>query len=237
MKAVLLAGGLGTRLRPLTYTTPKCLVRIGDRTLLDRWLDALRDLGVDEVLVNTHHLAELVAAHVAAREIGPPVRLLHEETLRGSAGTLRAARTLLAQDPWFLALNADNLTDYDLSELVDAHTSAAAQGLLATLTAFQAPDPTACGILEVDAGGRLVGFEEKPARPRGDLANAGMYAFSRDVLDLLVGAEPLDIGRHLLPRLVGRAQVVGMGTASLRDIGTHEALIEERARCRDGASR
>ncbi len=83
------------------------------RTLLDIWLDALRQLEVDEVLVNTHHLADRVAAHVTQRVGGPPVRLLHEETLRGSAGTLRAARRLLARDPWFLAVNADNLTDYD----------------------------------------------------------------------------------------------------------------------------
>src|SRR5262249_52790934 len=153
----------------------KCLVRIGDRALLDIWLDTLDDLGVDEVLVNTHHLADQVADHVASRSAGPDVRLLHEDTLKGSAGTLRAARELLADEASFLAVNADNLTDYDLRELVSAHTAATATGLLATLTAFHAPKPSACGILEVDADDRLVGFEEKPASPRSDLANAGMY--------------------------------------------------------------
>jgi mannose-1-phosphate guanylyltransferase len=234
MKAVLLAAGLGTRLRPLTETTPKCLVPIGERTLLDIWLDALGDLGVDEVLVNTHHLADQVAAHVAQRGNGPPVRLLHEETLRGSAGTLRAARGLLEGDPWFLAINADNLTDYDMSGLVTAHTEAMP---LATLTAFHTPRPSACGILEVDDNGDLVGFEEKPARPRSDLANAGLYAFSREVLDLVDGPEPCDIGTHLLPRLVGRARVVSIGDAYLRDIGTTEALAEARATWREGAAR
>lgn len=234
MKAVLLAAGLGTRLRPLTDTTPKCLVPIGGRTLLDIWLDALRDLDVDEVLVNTHHLADQVAAHVAERAGGPPVRLLHEESLRGSAGTLRAARGLLEGDPWFLAVNADNLTDYDLADLVAAHTEGAA---VATLTAFHAPQPSACGILEVDDTGRLVGFEEKPAHPRGDLANAGLYAFGREVLDLIDAAEPCDLGTRLLPRLVGRAQVVGIGDAYLRDIGTPEALAEARATWREGAHR
>ena len=234
MKAVLLAAGLGTRLRPLTDTTPKCLVRIGDRVLLDIWLDALRELGVAEVLVNTHHLADQVAAHVAARPDGPPVRLLHEDTLRGSAGTLRAARAHLADEPWFLAVNADNLTDYDLAELVRAH---ARGGVMATLTAFQAPRPTECGILEVDDATRLVGFEEKPARPRGNLANAGLYAFDRAVLDLVDEPEPCDIGTHLLPRLVGRARVVDIGGAYLRDIGTTEALAEARSTWREGAHR
>jgi mannose-1-phosphate guanylyltransferase len=226
MKAVLLAAGLGTRLRPLTDNTPKCLVRIGDRTLLDIWLDGLRDLGVDEVLVNTHHLVDQVVAHVSHRTSGPLVRLLHEETLRGSAGTLRAARDLLNGDPWFLAVNADNLTDYDLAGLVAAHVGG---GATATLTAFHAPHPSQCGILDVDDSGRLIGFEEKPARPRGDLANAGLYAFDREVLDLIDQPEPCDIGAHLLPRLVGQAQVVDIGDAYLRDIGSPAALAEARS--------
>ncbi len=234
MKVVLLAAGLGTRLRPLTDTTPKCLVAVGERSLLDIWLDGLDDLGIDEVVVNTHHLADQVVAHVAQRIGGPPVRLVHEETLRGSAGTLRAARPLLEADPWFLAVNSDNLTDYDLSDLVAAHAGGSA---MATLTAFHTPRPSDCGIVEVDEAGRLVGFEEKPAQPRSDLANAGMYAFSRDVLDLIEGPEPRDIGTHLLPRLVGRARVLGIGNAYLRDIGTPEALAEARATWREGAHR
>lgn len=236
MRAVLLAAGLGARLRPLTDTIPKCLVPVGGRPLLDIWLDTLGDLGVDEVLVNTHHHADQVVAHLGRRVGGPPVRLLHEQRLRGSAGTLRAARDLLETDPWFLAVNADNLTDYDLAGLVEAHTGRG-RGDLATLTAFRAPRPSACGILEVDARGRLVGFEEKPARPRSDLANAGMYAFSREALDLIDGPEPCDLGTHLLPRLVGRARVVSIGGAYLRDIGTPEALAEARATWREGAPR
>jgi mannose-1-phosphate guanylyltransferase len=236
MKAVVLAAGLGTRLRPLTDTTPKCLVPVGGRPLLDIWLDALGELGAEEVLVNTHHLADQVADHVLTRHGDPPVRLLHEPTLLGSAGTLRAARELLAGERWFLAMNGDNLTDYDLGHLVLAH-SAAGEGVVATLTAFQAPNPSACGIFEVDNRGRLRGFEEKPARPRSDLANAGIYAFSREVLDLIDGPEPCDIGGDLLPRLVGRAQVVGIGGAYLRDIGTPDALAEARASWREGARR
>lgn len=236
MKAVLLAAGLGTRLRPLTDATPKCLVPVGGRPLLDIWLDTLSELGVEEVLVNTHHLADQVVDHVASRHGEPPVRLLHEPTLRGSAGTLRAARQLLADERWFLAVNGDNLTDYDLGHLVLAH-SAAGDGVIATLTAFHAPHPSACGIFEVDRRGRLRAFEEKPARPRSDLANAGIYAFSREVFDLIEGPEPCDIGSDLLPRLVGRAQVVGIGGAYLRDIGTPEALAEARASWREGVHR
>ena len=221
MKAFLLAAGLGTRLRPITDTTPKCLVEIGGRPLLDIWLDALTKAGVDEVLVNTHHLAGQVEAHVARRETGPVVRLSHEPQLLGSAGTLLANRDFVAREELFLAINADNLTDFDLGLLVDAHLAAAP---IATLTVSRVPRPSECGIVEVARDGRVVDFAEKPEHPRGDLANAGMYAFAPRVLDEVPLPLPRDIGQDLLPRLVGRARAVSVGDCYFRDIGTPSAL-------------
>ena len=119
MKAFLLAAGLGTRLRPLTDHVPKCLVDIGGRPLLDIWLDALASAGVDEVLVNVHHLHDLVEEHVAARAGRAPfVRVVHEPVLLGSAGTLRANREFVAGEQFFLAINADNLTTFDIGRLM-----------------------------------------------------------------------------------------------------------------------
>ena len=225
MKAVLLAAGLGTRLRPLTDHTPKCLVEVGGTTLLDRWLDALADAGVDEVLVNVHHLADQVGSHTARRGDRPRLRIVHERELLGSAGTLRANHAFVDSEELFLAVNADNLTDFDVQHLVKAHREG---GAPATVAAFHAEDPTQCGVLEV-RDGLMVGFEEKPQRPRGHLANAGMYAFHPGVLRLVEGPTPLDLGHHLLPRLVGRARVVEIGEAYLRDIGSPEALERARA--------
>jgi mannose-1-phosphate guanylyltransferase len=223
MKAFLLAAGLGTRLRPLTDTMPKCLVEIGGQPLLDIWLDALAKVGVDEVLVNTHHLPDQVQSHVAGR-VGPPlVRLSHEHTLLGSAGTLVANRDFIADQDMLLAINADNLTDFDLGRLIEAHRDGAAP---ATLSVFRASNPTQCGIVEV-ASGRMVGFVEKPEDPPGDLANAGMYALHPSVIDEIQGAPPRDIGFDLLPRLVGRAAVVELGDY-FRDIGTMTALETAR---------
>jgi len=230
MKAFLLAAGLGTRLRPLTDTTPKCLVEICGRAMLDIWLDALAAVGVDEVLLNTHHLAPLVAAHVSRRAGSPSVQLAHEPVLLGSAGTLLAHRDFVEDEELFLAINADNLTDFDLDVLVRAHR---AGGAVATLSVFHAPRPSECGIVEV-VDGRVVGFVEKPEHPPGDLANAGMYAFHPSVLDQLDGPPPLDIGLHLLPRLVGRAAAVPIADSYFLDVGTPAAL--ERAR-RDWESR
>lgn len=234
MKAVLLAAGLGTRLRPLTETTPKCLVEVGGRTLLDVWLSALAAVGVDEVLVNTHHLHDQVEKHVALR-VGelPQVRTVHEPELLGSAGTIAANRHLLDRDEMFLAINADNLTDFDLGELIDAHR---AGGRIATISVFHTPEPTRCGIVEVHEG-LVTGFEEKPAAPRSDLANAGIYAFHPDVLDLIESPPPRDIGYDLLPKLVGRARAVSLGDAYFTDIGTHEALVRARLEWQEGVTR
>jgi len=224
MKAFLLAAGLGTRLRPITDTTPKCLLEIGGRPLLDIWLDALAKAGVDEVLVNTHHLAPQVEAHVAHRLMSPVVRLTHEPVLLGSAGTLLVNRDFLADDDMFLVINADNLTDFDLGALINAHRAAPT---IATLSVFKASRPSECGIVEV-VDGRIVGFVEKPAEPRSDLANAGMYAFHSDVLDEIPESLPRDIGFDLLPRLVGRARAVALGDCYFLDIGTPAALTRAR---------
>src|ERR671933_1076253 len=117
MKAFLLAAGLGTRLRPVTDTVPKCMVEVGGRPMLDIWLDALAKAGVDEVLVNTHHLPGVVEAHVAGRSGPPAVRLSHERVLLGSAGTLLANKDFVAGEDMFLVVYADNLTDFDLAHL------------------------------------------------------------------------------------------------------------------------
>jgi mannose-1-phosphate guanylyltransferase len=226
MKAFLLAAGLGTRLRPLTDTVPKCLLPVCGRPLLDLWLDNFGAAGVDEVLVNLHHLPEQVRSHLASYQGTPRVRTSYEPTLLGSAGTLVAGRDFVGPDEVFLAVNGDDLTDFDLRRLVDA--LAAEPAAQAAIAVFHASDPRACGILEVEEG-VVVSFEEKPAEPRSDLANAGLYAFRRSVLDLVPEDTPADIGTHLLPRLVGRSVAVPLGDAYLIDIGTPEALARAQA--------
>jgi mannose-1-phosphate guanylyltransferase len=118
MKAFLLAAGRGTRLRPITDDTPKCMLAIVDRPMLDIWLDALGQAGVDEVLVNVHHLPEAVHHHIEARTPPPITRTVFEPELLGSAGTLLANRDWVDREELFLACYADNLTDFDLRSLI-----------------------------------------------------------------------------------------------------------------------
>jgi mannose-1-phosphate guanylyltransferase len=224
VKAFLLAAGIGSRLRPITDTVPKCMVVIDDRPLLDIWLDAFDASGIDEVLVNIHHLPDVVRCHLAQRTKPPAVRMFFEPDLLGSAGTLAANRKWVADEEFFLACYADNLTDFDLRILIDAHRAA---GEAATLTVFHSENPSAGGVVEVDDTGLVVGFVEKPSRPVSDLTNAGMYAFGVGVLDEIDSTRPVDIGYYLLPRLVGRARAVPVD-GYLRDIGTIESYNRAR---------
>jgi mannose-1-phosphate guanylyltransferase len=219
VKAFLLAAGIGSRLRPITDSVPKCMVLIDDRPMLDIWLDALDRAGVDEVLVNLHHLPDVVRHHLAMRTGSPAVRTFFEPELLGSAGTLTANRQWVAGEEFFLACYADNLTDFDLRTLIDAHLT---HGVIATLAVFHSERPSAGGVVELDEAGRVIGFTEKPSEPVSDLTNAGIYAFHPSVLDEVDDMPPKDIGYDLLPRLVGRARAVPV-EGYFRDIGTIEA--------------
>lgn len=233
MKAFLLAAGVGSRLRPITDTVPKCMLVIGGRPLLDVWLDAFAEAGVDEVLVNLHHLPDVVRRHLATRTASPAVRTFHEPELLGSAGTLLANREWIQTEEFFLACYADNLTDFDLQSLVAAHR---AHDAPATLAVFHSDNPSAGGVVDLDGAGRVVGFAEKPSEPASDLTNAGMYAFHPGVLDEIDGTPPKDIGYDLLPRLVGRARAVPV-EGYFRDIGTPRAYQRAREEWPARASR
>jgi mannose-1-phosphate guanylyltransferase len=220
MKAFLLAAGVGSRLRPITDTTPKCMLAIGGQPLLDIWLDAFDRAGVDEVMVNLHHLPDVVRNHLKARARSlPTVRTVFEPELFGSAGTLVANRSWVDGEEMFLACNADNLTDFDLRSLVETHR---AHRAIATLAVFHSERPSAGGVVELDAADTVVGFTEKPSKPVSDLVNAGMYAFHPRVLNEIGGPPPRDIGYDLLPRLVGRAKATRVD-GYFRDVGTVDA--------------
>lgn len=220
-KALLLAGGLGTRLKPLTDTVPKCLVEIAGRPLLDYWFQALREAGIHDVLVNTHHLPDAVRAFLAQkREQGFNAQEAYEPVLLGSAGTLTHNRAWADDADDVLIIYADNLSDLDVGAFMSAHRS---HGLPMTMLLFHAPNPRACGIAELDASGRVIDFVEKPAEPRSDLANAGVYAVTADAWREMADLQAFDLGFHVLPKFVGRMHGQ-VHSGYHRDIGNLEAL-------------
>jgi mannose-1-phosphate guanylyltransferase len=233
MKAIILAAGLGTRLQPLTATTPKCLVPIDGVPLLELWLRECERARVEAVLVNTHYLAESVAEFAAARR-GIPMQLAYEPTLLGSAGTLRANWSFVDGEESFLVIYADNLTTFSLAELTEFH---AGHSQIASVALFRSPNPSACGVVEMRPDGLITGFWEKPANPPGNLCNAGLYVFRRQVQQYLPAETPADVGRSLMPALVGQAMGLAVSGYFI-DIGTLEnyysAQTDYAAACATG---
>jgi mannose-1-phosphate guanylyltransferase len=221
---LLLAAGLGTRLRPLTETVPKCLVPIHGKPLLDYWLDLLFEQDIIErVLVNTGHLAPLVRRHVAASRWRQRVDLVHEEQLLGTGGTVLANRGYFGNQAGLVA-HGDNLTRFDLAALVARHRQRPRATLLTMMT-FTTDQPASCGIVTIDNGGVVTEFHEKSADPPGDLANAAVYICEPAVFDLLAGlGKPvIDLSTELLPALMGRI-ITHHNADYHRDIGTPESL-------------
>lgn len=222
MKAFLLAAGFGTRLRPLTETTPKCLIPIQGKPLMEWWLQLFSKHGVTEVLINTHYLAEQVRSFINDWNTGnrtPKVTEYYEQTLLGSGGTVAANREFVRNDESFLICYADNLTDVDLTAFQEFHRTH--EGVL-SMALFRTNRPRECGIAALDEYGRITEFEEKPAEPKSNLANAGLYIARQGLFDYLQkSGNLLDFGKDILPRLVGN--MYGWQTKGyLLDIGTLE---------------
>jgi mannose-1-phosphate guanylyltransferase len=215
-KAFLLAAGLGTRLRPLTDSTPKCLVPVGGRPLLHWWLRICERLGVKEALLNTHHLAPQVREYVRTRTSSVKVTLYHEERLLGSAGTLAVNRHFVSGEKEFWVFYADTLVGADMAPLIALHRSRHAD---LTLGLFDSPDPASGGVVELAPDGRILSFEEKPARPKTSLAAAGVYLAGQRLLSALPKLSG-DLSRDVFPKLMDNA--CGALLEPVMDLGTPE---------------
>lgn len=216
-KAFLLAAGLGTRLRPLTDKTPKCLVPVGGKPVLHWWLVLCERLGVREVLLNTHHLADQVREFVRSRRNECVVKLSHEPELLGSAGTLSNNKDFVRDETDFWVFYADTLIGGDLAQLYRLHRSRRAD---LTLGLFKSPDPRSGGVVELAADGRVLSFEEKPAQPKSDLVAAGAYVGGPALLAALPPG-PGDLSRDVYPKLMGNA--CGAVLDPVIDLGTPES--------------
>ncbi len=226
LRALLLAAGYGTRLRPLTLSTPKCLVKIGHTPLLQRWLLNLEALGCESCLVNTHYLSEQVISFVQDwPKSSMSLQTVHETTLLGTAGTMLANRDFFENSTGLL-IHADNITSANLVNLIKAHRKKPKECLLTMLT-FKTSSPRNCGIVVTDSNGVMQEFHEKVANPPGNCANGAIYLFDKPFLDWLTklpaGVE--DFSMEIIPQLKGRIQTWHT-TDPYLDIGTTESLQE-----------
>jgi mannose-1-phosphate guanylyltransferase len=200
MQALILAGGAGTRLRPLTETLPKPVLPLAGRPHIAYLIDWLAGHGVDDVVVSCGHLADGVRA--ALRDLdGPPVRYAEEPDPRGTAGAVRYSEDLL--DERFLVLNGDILCDLDLSALIDHHRRS---GAAATIALHPVADPSAYGLVRRREDGEITAFLEKPdpAEIDTDEINAGAYLLERSVLARIPANREVSIEREVFPGMIGQ---------------------------------
>jgi NDP-sugar pyrophosphorylase family protein len=200
MKAMVLAAGEGTRLRPLTLALPKPIVPIANIPLIARTLRLLAGQGITEVAVNLYHRAEMIRGtlHDGA-EYGVSLHYSMEEKLLGTAGGVKRMESFL--DETFLVLYGDNLYNADFSALIALHREKKA---LATIATFTAPDPSACGLVETDGAGRVTRFMEKPPPEEvfTDQANAGVYVLEPEILRYIPADRASDFGKNVFPKLI-----------------------------------
>ena len=220
MKAFLLAAGEGRRLRPLTDTTPKCLVPICGTPLLGIWLGLLERSGVTDVLINLHYRHDQVRRFLDSYPTTLRVETVYEPRLVGSAGTVVANRSFVAGEPTFLVAYADNLTRLDVGRMRRHHDAA---GTAATIAVSYTDRPSEKGTVVLDGDGRITAFEEKARHPKSHLANAGVYLARPALFEYVPDRVPedgvLDFGFHVLPRMVPNLSAYHVDEM-LIDIGT-----------------
>jgi len=223
MQALILAGGEGTRLRPLTNTVPKPVLPLAGRPHIAYVIDWLVRHGVDDIVISCGFLAAGMREALQDVEAGVDIRYVEEPDARGTAGAIRFAEDELGDR--FLVLNGDVLCDLDLSKLVEVHEAAGAR---ATIALYPVDDPSAYGLVRRSEEGRISEFLEKPDPDQIDTdeINAGAYVLERSVLELIPPDREVSIEREVFPRLVGGELYGARLEGYWLDIGTPERFLQ-----------
>jgi NDP-sugar pyrophosphorylase family protein len=237
VKALILAAGEGTRLRPLTLTQPKPMLPIGGRPILEHIVAQLAAYEVRDIAINLHYKPQAITDYFGdGSRFGVRIVYSHEPRLLGSAGAARALDWFLNEP--FILWYGDVLADIDLRELIEKH---AATRPPATLALYEVEDKTRCGMVDVDATGRVLRFIEKPAADVecGDLANAGIYVVEPKVLDGVPPDRAVDFGADVFPQLLeSGAPLFGYKLDGyVLDIGSPARYAQAEADLREGRFR
>ena len=227
MKAVVLVGGEGTRLRPLTLTTPKQMLPVVEQPMIERVLGQLAPHGVDHAVLSLGYRPDaFLNAYPDGVVAGVAVTYAVEPTPLDTAGAVRFAAVHAGVDATFVVVNGDVLADLDLDELVRFHRD---RGGVATIALTPVADPSAFGVVPTDASGRVTAFIEKPRRDQAptNLINAGTYVLEPSVLDRIASGRRVSIEREVFPALVADGQLYAQASDTYwLDTGTPERYLQ-----------
>jgi NDP-sugar pyrophosphorylase family protein len=234
VQAVVLVGGEGTRLRPLTLETPKPMVPVMNMPFLERTLRRLKAAGIDDVILPAGYLPEAITSYFGdGSSLGLRLRYVIEETPLGTAGALKNVEQYI--DGPFFVLNGDILTSLDLRAMLAYHKE---KGGIGTLHLIQVEDPSAFGCVVHDANGKVGAFVEKPKREEAptNAINAGTYLLEREVLDLIPAGRPVSIERETFPALIAGPRPLYAFTTDdyWIDLGKPEAYLGAHRHVFDG---
>ena len=218
-----MAGGEGTRLRPLTLDIPKPLAPIAGKPVMHHIVDLLRRHGITDVIATVHYKGEKIESYFRdGSAFGVCMRYVREESPLGTAGAVGLARQIL-RDETFLVISGDALTDIDLEALLADHRQ---HGAEATIAVRRVDDPREFGVVQTDDRGRIVRFQEKPSWSEAfsDTINTGIYVFEPSVLELIPSGKRCDFARDVFPQMLAKNAAMRAFTAGgyWSDVGTLE---------------
>lgn len=235
MKAVVMAGGEGTRLRPMTSSMPKLLLPVVNRPIMEHVLRLLKRHGLTETVVTVQFLASLVRNYFGdGEELGMELTYANEEKPLGTAGSVKNAEEALKDDA-FVVISGDALTDFDLTDLINFHKE---KGALVTVCLTRVPNPLEFGITIVDEQGKVERFLEKPTWGQvfSDTVNTGIYVMEPEVFDYVEADVSVDWSGDVFPQLMKEGKPVYgyIAEGYWEDVGTHESYVKAQADVLEG---
>jgi len=220
-EAVILAGGYGTRLRPLTFTTPKAMIPLVNKPVIEYVVDYLAGYGLKDIVITTNYLREQTVEYLSIRT---DLKLSYPEepSPLGTAGSVKNAEIT----DTMLIIQGDNITDMDLRKVLEFHK---VHGKLVTIALLPVPDPSLYGIAEIEHNGMIKKFKEKPPPDKyfSNLANTGLYVIEPEALEYVPEGRAFDFSKDLFPILVAKGEVYGCAVECFwTDVGSREGYME-----------
>lgn len=234
MQAIILAGGLGTRLGELSQNTPKAMMLVGDKPVIEHQIELFARYGIKEIILIVNHLKEHIQAHIGnGSRWGVEVIYYEEKTPLGTVGGIKACEDHLHED--FIVLYGDVMLDMDVHRLINFHQD---HGSDCTLVLHPNDHPHDSDLVELDKENRVVAFHSKPRtadRYYQNMVNAGMYVMNRRVLSHLTYGTKADFGKDVFPVILNSLKLFGYNTSEyLKDMGTPDRLVKVNRDFADG---